>query len=56
MYLKVPPVEELDGVLGTKRWMVRKGEGGEEAGRRSQGCGVWWGVGLVVLGSVRAYP
>lgn len=27
VYLKLPPVHELDGVLGTKKWMVRKGEG-----------------------------
>ena len=26
VYLKLPPVEELDGVLGTKRWVVRKEE------------------------------
>ncbi|TVY48722.1 Nitrite reductase [NAD(P)H] [Lachnellula cervina] len=29
VYLKLPPVHELDGVLGTKKWMVRKGESGE---------------------------
>ena len=26
VYLKLPPVEELDGVLGTTKWMVKKGE------------------------------
>ncbi len=26
VYLKLPPVEELDAVLGTKRWVVKKGE------------------------------
>jgi len=29
VYLKLPPVEELDAELGTARWMVRKGEGAE---------------------------
>ncbi|PQE12575.1 nitrite reductase protein [Rutstroemia sp. NJR-2017a BBW] len=29
VYLKLPPVHELDGVLGTERWRVRKGESGE---------------------------
>lgn len=29
VYLKLPPVHELDGVLGTKKWMVKKGESGE---------------------------
>lgn len=29
VYLKLPPVAELDAALGTKRWMVRKGESGE---------------------------
>jgi len=28
VYLKLPPVHELDGVLGTKKWMVKKGESG----------------------------
>ncbi|MCJ1255253.1 hypothetical protein MMC24_003069 [Lignoscripta atroalba] len=26
VYVKLPPVDELDGVLGTKKWMVKKGE------------------------------
>ncbi|PKY08837.1 nitrite reductase NiiA [Aspergillus campestris IBT 28561] len=26
IYVKLPPVEELDSVLGTERWKVRKGE------------------------------
>ena len=26
VYIKLPPVEELDGVLGTKKWMVKKEE------------------------------
>ena len=26
VYLKLPPVEELDGVLGTSKWMVKKDE------------------------------
>ncbi|KAJ5161578.1 hypothetical protein N7492_006970 [Penicillium capsulatum] len=26
IYLKLPPVEELDSVLGTEKWKVRKGE------------------------------
>ncbi|KAJ9214322.1 hypothetical protein DTO166G4_4167 [Paecilomyces variotii] len=26
VYLKLPPVEELDAVLGTEKWKVRKGE------------------------------
>ncbi|CAG8943568.1 unnamed protein product [Penicillium salamii] len=26
VYLKLPPVEELDSVLGTEKWKVRKGE------------------------------
>lgn len=30
VYLKLPPVGELDAVLGTKKWMVKKGESGEE--------------------------
>jgi nitrite reductase (NAD(P)H) len=29
VYLKLPPVHELDGVLGTKKWIVKKGESGE---------------------------
>lgn len=28
VYLKLPPVEELDAALGTKKWMVKKGEAG----------------------------
>jgi nitrite reductase (NAD(P)H) len=28
VYLKLPPVEELDAELGTKKWMVKKGESG----------------------------
>lgn len=28
VYLKLPPVQELDAALGTKRWMVKKGEAG----------------------------
>lgn len=27
VWLRLPGVEELDGVLGTRKWMVRKGEG-----------------------------
>lgn len=27
VYLKLPPVEELDAALGTARWIVKKGEG-----------------------------
>ncbi|TQV97530.1 nitrite reductase [Cordyceps javanica] len=30
VHLLLPPVEELDAKLGTTRWMVRKGESGEE--------------------------
>ena len=26
IYVKLPPVEELDGLLGTKKWMVKGGE------------------------------
>lgn len=29
LYLKLPPVEELDAALGTTRWRVRKGESGD---------------------------
>jgi nitrite reductase (NAD(P)H) len=29
VYLKLPPVHELDGILGTKKWIVKKGESGE---------------------------
>ncbi|KAK3350107.1 hypothetical protein B0T25DRAFT_259528 [Lasiosphaeria hispida] len=28
VYVKLPPVEELDAALGTSRWMVKKGEAG----------------------------
>jgi nitrite reductase (NAD(P)H) len=28
VYLKLPPVEELDAALGTGKWMVKKGESG----------------------------
>ncbi|KAK3945548.1 nitrite reductase [Diplogelasinospora grovesii] len=28
VYIRLPPVEELDAALGTKRWMVKKGEAG----------------------------
>jgi len=31
VYLKLPPVEELDAALGTKRWIVKKGEAGPGA-------------------------
>ena len=30
VYLKLPPVQELDNVLGTKKWVVRAEEAGEE--------------------------
>jgi nitrite reductase (NAD(P)H) len=30
VYLKLPPVEELDAVLGTSKWKVKKGESGED--------------------------
>jgi nitrite reductase (NAD(P)H) len=30
VYLKLPPVHELDGVLGTSKWMVKKGESGDD--------------------------
>uniref|UniRef100_A0A090CR14 Nitrite reductase [NAD(P)H] n=2 Tax=Podospora anserina (strain S / ATCC MYA-4624 / DSM 980 / FGSC 10383) TaxID=515849 RepID=A0A090CR14_PODAN len=29
VYVKLPPVEELDEKLGTKKWMVKSGEAGE---------------------------
>ncbi|ETS74297.1 Nitrite reductase [Pestalotiopsis fici W106-1] len=29
VHIKLPPVDELDRELGTKRWMVKKGEAGE---------------------------
>lgn len=29
VYVKLPPVEELDRELGTKKWMVKRGEAGE---------------------------
>ena len=29
VYLKLPPVDELDGRLGTNKWKVKKGEGNE---------------------------
>ncbi|KAL2756041.1 hypothetical protein ACRALDRAFT_2027676 [Sodiomyces alcalophilus JCM 7366] len=29
VYVKLPPVEELDAALGTTKWMLRKGESGE---------------------------
>ncbi|KIE03585.1 nitrite reductase, partial [Metarhizium majus ARSEF 297] len=29
LYLKLPPVEELDAALGTTKWRVRKGESGD---------------------------
>ncbi|KAK1774461.1 Rieske [2Fe-2S] iron-sulfur domain-containing protein [Copromyces sp. CBS 386.78] len=29
VYIKLPPVEELDRELGTKKWMVEKGEAGD---------------------------
>ena len=31
VYLKLPPVEELDAALGTKKWIVKKGEAGPGA-------------------------
>ena len=30
VYLKLPPVDELDSVLGTSKWKVKKGESGED--------------------------
>lgn len=41
VYLKLPPVEELDAVLGTERWKTRKGEGADFLERMDQklnGC------------------
>jgi nitrite reductase (NAD(P)H) len=29
VYVKLPPVEELDAALGTKKWMIKKGEAGK---------------------------
>lgn len=29
VYLKLPPVDELDARLGTKKWMVKRGDAGE---------------------------
>lgn len=29
VYVKLPSVEELDAALGTKKWMIKKGESGE---------------------------
>ncbi|KAJ2896541.1 putative nitrite reductase protein [Zalerion maritima] len=29
VYAKLPPVEELDAQLGTRKWMIKKGEAGE---------------------------
>ncbi|PWY81244.1 nitrite reductase NiiA [Aspergillus eucalypticola CBS 122712] len=54
IYLKLPPVEELDSILGTEKWKVRKGEApdpfkkhdkkykgmrGKKAGEKASGCG-----------------
>ena len=36
VYLKLPPVEELDARLGTGRWKVRKGEGSEPFGKMDE--------------------
>ena len=33
VYLKLPPVHELDARLGTSRWRVKKGEGSEPFGK-----------------------
>lgn len=33
VYLKLPPVDELDARLGTSKWKVRKGEGSEPFGK-----------------------
>lgn len=30
VYLRLPPVEELDAALGTSKWKVKKGEGGSQ--------------------------
>jgi nitrite reductase (NAD(P)H) len=30
VYVKLPPVEELDGVLGTEKWKIKKEEGGPD--------------------------
>ncbi|TPX10147.1 uncharacterized protein E0L32_001344 [Thyridium curvatum] len=39
VYLRLPPVEELDAALGTSRWMVRKGDGEVGADGTSNGAG-----------------
>lgn len=41
VYLELPPVDELDGVLGTEKWKTRKGEGSDPLERMDQklnGC------------------
>ncbi len=30
MYVRLPPVDELDAALGTSQWMVRRGEAASE--------------------------
>ncbi|KAG4029790.1 hypothetical protein MFRU_014g00890 [Monilinia fructicola] len=45
VYLKLPSVMELDGVLGMERWKVRKGEGeGEEKKSEVGGKGLGKGI------------
>ena len=65
VYLKLPPVMELDNVLGTGRWVVKKEEGGKpfeemdrrlklrNGGLRAGGMGNGMGMGNVVVGGGR---
>ncbi|KAI0407157.1 nitrite reductase [Xylaria palmicola] len=38
VYLKLPPVEELDAELGTTRWKVKKGDSASSASSSSSSC------------------
>jgi nitrite reductase (NAD(P)H) len=44
VYVKLPPVEELDGVLGTKRWMVKAGEAGDSPFEKLDRKIAWKGI------------
>ncbi|QSZ30073.1 hypothetical protein DSL72_004593 [Monilinia vaccinii-corymbosi] len=48
VYLRLPSVRELDGVLGMERWRVRRGEGGGgcgDGGAGEKGVGMGMGMG-----------
>ena len=53
VYVKLPPVEELDGVLGTSKWKVKSGETSDPFGEMDRKLGGLKGMrGRKVLGEI----